>query len=151
MTVTLYQNKSDNNVFSKQLETIASYTGAIARDSMDVVNPVITIAAVSIGNTNYIYIAENNRYYFVKNIDKVRNGFFALHCHVDVLMSFAESILMNYAIIKRANGVWDSYLPDSNAKEKQFTRRMCYLLKNGNNALEFSYANTAKTVLITAG
>lgn len=151
MTVTLYQNFSDNNVFSKQLEPIATYTNAVARDSVDVVNPIITIATASIGNTNYIRIEENNRCYFVKNIDKVRNGFFALHCHVDVLMSFAESILMNHAIVKRANGLWDSYLPDSNAKEKQFTRRMCYLLKNGNNTLEFSYANTAKTVLITAG
>lgn len=151
MTVTLYKNKSDNNVVSKQLETIATYTGAIARDSMDVQDPVITVAANSIGETNYIYIQENNRYYFVKNFNKIRNGFFALYCHVDVLMSFKDDILMNYAIIKRANGVWDSYLPDSKAQEKQYTRRMCYLLKNGNNKLEFSYANTSKAILITAG
>ena len=151
MTVTLYQNNSDNNVLSKQLETIATYSNAVARDSMDVIDPIITIAAASVGKTNYIYIAENNRYYFVKNIDKVRNGFFALHCHVDVLMSFSENLLMNYGIVKRANGVWDAYLQDSKAQEKQYTRRMCYLLKNGNNTLEFSYANTSKAVLITAG
>ena len=73
MTVTLFNNISDNNVFSKQLETIATYSNAVARDSMDVINPVITIAANSIENANYVYIAENNRYYFVKNIDNSIN------------------------------------------------------------------------------
>ena len=151
MTVTLYQNKSDNNVVSKQLETIASYTNAIARDSMDVIDPVITIAADTIGNTNYIQIEENNRYYFVKNFNKIRNGLFALYCHVDVLMSFAESILMNSAIVKRANGLWDSYLPDSKAHEKQYTRRMCYFLKNNGNPLVFDYSVQPVSILITAG
>ena len=130
MTVTLYNNISDNNVFSKQLETVATYSNAIARDSMDVINPVITIATNSIANANYVYIAENNRYYFVKNIDKVRTGFFALSLHVDVLMSFHDDIMMNSAIVKRSNGLWDPYLPDGKAKEEQYTRRFCYYLKN---------------------
>lgn len=151
MTVTLYKNNSDVNVLSKQLETIATYSGAIARDALDVENPVVTIAANNLDGVNYARIQENNRYYFVKNIDKVRNGFFALTCHVDVLTTYKDALLMNHAIVKRANGVWDSYLPDSKAQEKQYTRRMCYLLKNGNNSLSFSYANTAKAILITAG
>lgn len=151
MTVTLYKNTSDNNVLSKQLETIATYASAVARDSLDVENPVVTIAANNVDDVNYIYIKENNRYYFVKNIDKVRNGFFALSCHVDVLMTYKDALLMNHAIVKRANGVWDSYLPDNKAQEKQYTRRMCYLLKDGNTSLSFSYANTAKAILVTAG
>lgn len=151
MTVTLYKNNSDINVLSKQLETIATYTGAVARDSLDVENPVVTIAANNLDNVNYIYIKENNRYYFVKNIDKVRNGFFALTCHVDVLMSFKDALIMNHAIIKRANGVWDSYLPDSKAQEKQYTRRMCYLLKRNNAGLIFDYTGQPVSILVTAG
>lgn len=151
MTVTLYNNISDNNVFSKQLETLATYSNAIARDSMDVINPVITIAANSIANANYVYIAENNRYYFVKNIDKVRNGFFALSLHVDVLMSFHDDIAMNSAIVNRSNGLWDAYLPDGKAQEEQFTRRGCYLLKYNANPLVFDYSGQPVSILVTAG
>lgn len=152
MTVTLYHTISDNNVFSKQLETVVTYSNAVARDSMDVINPVITIAANSIDNVNYVYIAENNRYYFVKNISKVRTGFFALSLHVDVLMSFHDDIAMNSAIVKRSNGLWDAYLQDPKAKEEQFTRRACYLLKYNNAALVFSYTDAQPvSMLITAG
>lgn len=152
MTITLYRNNSENNRLSKQLETVHTYTNAIARNELEIIDPVIMIEGESLDAANYAYIAENNRYYFITKITKTRKNFYTFQLHCDVLMSFKDDLLFQNAIVSRSNGLWDSYLHDPKAKEKQFTRRACYLLKYNNDALIFDYTDAQPvSILVTAG
>lgn len=150
MTVTLYDNLSDNNALSKRLENPLTWSGAIARDAHDVINPVITLQYPGELSKNYCYIPDNRRYYFITDIQKTRNGFYTLTLRGDVLMSFADAIKMQTAIIERANGVFDAYLHDPTAKFESYTRTVVKNFISAGLPVVLNY-DTSHAILIVAG
>ena len=146
MTITFHKNLSERNVIQKTLDNSSLELEGTLRQQTSVTNPVITIAGTSsILAYNYCHIPDFGRYYFITDIESVRNGVWNISLKCDVLMSFASDILSSYAIID-STSVQDTtnYLPDDIYKS---------LVKDKTDILQFpsGLPNTGEYILITAG
>lgn len=61
---------------------------------------------------NYARIETFNRYYFITNIVSTYNNLWEIHMHVDVLMSFADEIKKQVAVVARQEETYNLYLDD---------------------------------------
>ena len=111
----LYTNNSNVNVVTKSLTQVATATGTL-RASTSIIDPVITIesqlAAELISQCNYLHIPSFSRYYYITNVVSEVTSLWTLHCHVDVLMSFASSIRAQTALVARQENKYNLYLDD---------------------------------------
>lgn len=118
MQVTLMFNNSDTNVIGKSLTTIQIMDCTIKHPS-SIINPILTIkGSDDIAISNYIYIPNWNRYYFVTDVRSLRNGLWEFKCHVDVLESYKSQIKAITCLIARSesNGnltIDDGYVTSS--------------------------------------
>ena len=92
MLVKLYQNTSPNNKIGKTLNQETTFEGSL-RDSSKVVKPVIMIETNNLTNFNYAYIPEFNRYYYIREIESYRTGFWLITLEVDVLETYKNQIM----------------------------------------------------------
>lgn len=117
MNVTFYATASDNRKIQKTLTSIKISDSVKLKEDTSIVNPVLTVTIFdNYYQCNYVYIKEFHRYYFVTDIKSIANGVIEIHCHVDVLMSNASSILNMRAIIKRNTSIYNNYLVDNQRK-----------------------------------
>ena len=132
MTVKFYINKSEYNTIRKEIEEVLSFTGTLRSDS-SLIDPIILIEVNSnfVPTINYCYIPDFERYYFVNNIISVRNNLWEFHMHVDVLMTYADAILENHAIIQRNANEYDLQLNDGMFVTKQNPRKSVHQFPNG--------------------
>ena len=63
-------------------------------------------------SANYVYIPEFNRYYFINDIISIRTNMWRLNMHVDVLMSYKDSILKQNAFVTRNEFTYDEMVKD---------------------------------------
>lgn len=61
---------------------------------------------------NYARIESFSRYYFITNIVSTYNNLWEIHMHVDVLMSFADEIKKQVAVVARQEENYNLYLDD---------------------------------------
>lgn len=141
MTIILYQNISENNAVNKNLTELTTLTGTL-REQSSIIDPVINISGIDahIGSMNYAYIPEFNRYYFITNIESVRNGLWRVSFHVDVLFSYREQIKNNHAIIERNEIEYDLKLNDGLFKTQQNPRIAQFPFPSGFNTWNFVLA-----------
>lgn len=123
MTIVLYQNLSEYNALDKNLTELISLSGTL-REQSSIIDPVINISDIDnyIGSANYAYIPEFNRYYFITNIDSIRENLWRLSFHVDVLYTYREQIRENSAIIERNENEYDLKLNDGLFQTQQNPR-----------------------------
>lgn len=112
MEIILYKTASEPNRLSKVLTSPKSLNGTLRAES-SIINPNIVMEIDDIVGYNYMYIPEFERYYFITDIISIRNRLFKVNAHVDVLMTYANSIRNNRAIIDRIADEEQKYLPDS--------------------------------------
>lgn len=109
-------NLSATNVVNKELEPQVPDLMGTLRKGSSIIDPVIEVQASSPGfhanKSNYIYIEEFGRYYYITNIISTHNSLWELHCHVDVLMSFAELIKQQVAVVARQESTYNMMLDD---------------------------------------
>lgn len=113
MILKLYKNISEKNVVDKDITELAVITGTL-RDDCSIINPVIMIedtAGFDLKYTNYAYIEEFGRFYYINNI-VCKNNLFELQMHVDVLKTHANGIRNNNAVISRQQHRYNLYLQD---------------------------------------
>ena len=91
MDLILYVNNSEKNKLEKSLSSDLKFTGKL-REQSSVVNPSIMIQTTNPSIYNYAYIPEFKRYYFITDMVSVRTGLWEISMHVDVLMSFKDTI-----------------------------------------------------------
>lgn len=141
MTIILYQNNSENNAVNKNLTELTTLTGTL-REQSSIIDPVINISGIDayIGSMNYAYIPEFNRYYFINNIESVKNGLWRVSFHVDVLFSYRERIKTNHAIIERNEIEYDLKLNDGLFKTQQNPRIAQFPFPSGFNTWNFVLA-----------
>ena len=112
MNIVLYKTTSKPNTINKNKSLIKTIAGNTL-EPLSVINPSIKI---KIDNTvltsNYVYIANFNRYYYIKNYI-INNGFMTLELTVDVLESFKTDILAYNGIIERQEYDYNLYLDDN--------------------------------------
>lgn len=144
MNITLYINNSEKNKIGKNLTNDFSLSGTL-RDATNIINPVILIELNEIGNYNYCYIPDFNRYYFITDIIAIRTGLFAVSLTVDVLESFKTDIKNLSVILLNTQNVGSSnYLPSP---------VFCNNVKSKTDILNFPNGlnDSGEFILITAG
>ena len=142
--VAFMNNSSDNNVVDKMITTISTADCAL-KDPTEMVNPVLRVASdVITSEVKYCRIALFGRYYFVRNKRQVSAGMVELDLHVDVLMSFKESIRQATALVEVTGNAVNPYIesdiwtPD--------VRRTTHVKK-----FESGFNHNPQYILITAG
>lgn len=118
MTIQLYNNSEPKIKLSKSPTLVDTLTG-ILREESSVRDPVITIERSSITGFNYAYIPEFGRYYFVTEVESVRNNLIRLHLHCDVLKSFDSGIRSNAAIISKSADKYNMLINDNSIRTYQ--------------------------------
>ena len=100
--ILVQQNNSERNSVTKSVTTLATLTGVL-REGSSIIDPIVMIESTTLTfvSANYCTIQEFGRSYFINDIVLVRTGLIELHCHVDVLSSFAAQIKANKGIVKR--------------------------------------------------
>lgn len=140
MNVKFYTNLSEKNAINKNITLLYDLTGTLRAES-SIINPIITFSDISsISTINYAYIPDFGRYYFVENIECVRNNLFRVSMKVDVLMSFRDAILTNNAIIERNETQYDLKLNDGLFKTQQNPRIAQFEFPNGFSTWDFVLA-----------
>lgn len=113
--IILYRNESPTNFVNKDLKQIYQFQGDL-RDGASLLDPVIVFQASDPGfhanMTNYLYIADFGRYYYITDIISTHFPLWEIHCHVDVLMSYAEQIKLQNAIVARQEANYNMMLDD---------------------------------------
>ena len=119
MTIQLFNSTAELNVLNKSsyLTLVTTLTGTL-REGCNVTDPSITIELNSLPNFNYVYIPELNRYYFVKDIDNLRNKLWTIRLHVDVLMTYKTQILQLEAEVDRNEFDYNLLLEDRQRSEE---------------------------------
>lgn len=120
MTIKLYTNTSDNNVVNKNLTLVAELTGTLKNET-DIFNPVVTIETTNANAiaTNYIYIQEFNRYYYVQDAKFLADTAWEFSLRVDVLKSFWNTYKECYAVIERQEKKYNTLLDDGTFRAYQ--------------------------------
>ena len=117
---------SEKNAVNKVYSGSGLSLSGVLKDDTSIIDPVITIQYVvnSFSDFNYCEIPTLKRKYFITDIISLSNSFIEVHCHVDVLSSFKDSLLTNSAIIKSAEqgGVYNLYLNDGSLVQYQNPR-----------------------------
>lgn len=113
MTIKLYNNLSDKIVVDKNITQQGSDVTGTLRENCSIIDPVIKMSAIGtyLLSSNYAYISEFGRYYYITNIVCI-GDLFEVHMHVDVLMSFRGDIRTNSAVISRQENQYNLYLQD---------------------------------------
>lgn len=115
MTITFYKNLSDNVVVDKNITQIGNAQSGTLREACSIIDPVIKFEDFTdfdITATNYCYIEEYGRYYYINNIVTITDKLYEIHCHVDVLKTYASGIRSNSAVISRQEKQYNLYLQD---------------------------------------
>lgn len=113
MKIYLYNFTKEKNLVRKG----AFFTNTIEldgtlRNECSVMNPTIEVQSTGLITSNYAYVVEFNRYYFIDEIVCVRNGLWRLTMSVDVLMTYRNEISEQRAIISRQENSFNSFLKD---------------------------------------
>ena len=134
--VSLYNQANDKRVVSKTLGTaIFTTSAAVARDAFDVRNGQITIAtSTDITKCNYCYISDLGRYYYITDIQILRNEVYVLTLRCDVLMTFASGIRALSGTVDRQQNKYNGYIPDGDYKQLAYSKIVAKSFPNGMTA-----------------
>lgn len=118
MTVNFYKNNSEREKMDKDLtETIANLEG-VTKAELDILRPVLLLQYTPetyalLLDSNYFYIAETSRYYFMnKDLTIQNNQLIIVSGIVDPLTSHSDTIRAQTAIIQRQENSYNLYLDD---------------------------------------
>lgn len=140
MNIILYNTKSPKNAINKILENPVS-THMKAKEVFDVQNPFIVLKSDYMIESNYCYIEETNRYYFINNVEVFPNKIYKLNLSCDVLESFKEDILKSKCEIVKQQEI-NEYYDSDYASE---IRKECKLFYS-NKSLEYEDSNIVLTI-----
>lgn len=141
MNIVLYINASEINAVDKNLTELTTLTGTL-REQSSIIDPIITISDIDsyVGQMNYAYIPQFNRYYFITNVESVRNNLWRVSFHVDVLYTYRVEIRANSAIIERNENEYDLKLNDGLFRTQQNPRIKQFPFPSGFNRWNFVLA-----------
>lgn len=117
MKIILYKNNSENNKIGKNLTLIREINGTL-REQTSIMSPNFEVVGNDVLNSNYCYIPNFKRFYFITDIESVKNDLWNIKMKVDVLESFKNEIGNNTATLSRQEQLYNLYLKDD---KLQFT------------------------------
>lgn len=125
MTIKFYKNYSENRVVNKNISQVGSDVSGTFREDVSVTDPVFTIEDYTNFNpatVNYCYIADLGRYYYITDIRVLSKTIYEIHCHVDVLKTYASGIRGSGALIARQKSLGSLYYQDGIFKTKAYSK-----------------------------
>ena len=145
MEIKLYKTSSPRKKLVKELSDGITLAGTLRAQS-SVMAPAFTVQDVSVIGYNYCYIPDFGRWYYINNINALRSNLFELSLGIDVLMTYAEAIRKNYAIVDKVEnlGVAYNYINDGSWVN---TNRMDQSIINFSGG----FNDNGEFILITAG
>lgn len=126
-TISFYQNKSATNVVNKDISTHIVDAQGVLRKQSSVIDPAIIVQtdgnSLWANGANYCYIEAFARYYYITNMIAVSGTWesqteinpgqlWEIHMHVDVLMSYADGIKQQKAVVARQEQRYNLLLDD---------------------------------------
>lgn len=140
-SVQVMQNHSEDYALDKSTTTLLS-TDVLFKGGSGLEDVEIDIqTSTDLSQANYMYIPSFGRYYFITSIATMRNDYYRLIGHVDVLSTYKTAIRANNAIVKRQEKLYNKYLDDNEFKtlnkskvvtfkfsQSAFTKAMKYIL-----------------------
>lgn len=103
MELILYKTSDNDNVINKDKTEVKRYD-IVLKDPSDIVAPVIRLKEelTDLGEvSNYAYITEFDRYYFIRSMANTSKDIWVLTLECDVLESFKDDILASQAEVIR--------------------------------------------------
>ena len=102
INVNFLTTTDDNRKVSKSYTLNSVNVACDIFDNCDLYNPKLIVKSSNVISSNYLYIPNFNRFYFIdnKNLDKA--GITVINCECDVLMSFKTDILNSTQLIIRS-------------------------------------------------
>ena len=141
--IRIMRNNSASIVADKDFTTIDTLTGTL-RNETSVTNPTIVIEANinDIAESNYFYIPQFHRYYFMTDIRSIRNGLVEISGHCDVLTTALKlgDLKKCMGIVKKQESQWNLYLNDGSFKVYQDPIVTTELFPNGFNNFQYVLA-----------
>lgn len=119
-------------------------TGVHFIDDTEIVNPTLKLSEFDEDHVNYVYIPSLRRYYFVSGVTYSK-GYYYVNLHVDVLMSFKESIKKQTVVADRSASQYRQYIDDNILKTEQY--RGEYIKPFGNQPFNLNTVNFVLGVL----
>ena len=111
-----YTNYSDSNVVHKSKSEIITNVQIRYKEPLTVDKPVLTLDKTAlwqaVAYTNYFYLKDTKRYYFVDNI-VVNHGYIEITGRTDVLSSFWDFIKTKQCYVNRQEEVYSKYIIDN--------------------------------------
>ena len=92
MNIELYRCKSPRNKLNKTLEKTVTISANIYEYEQNRNRLSFRFTVSDVGEFNYIYIPDYNRYYFVESVSLSENGMNVYECECDYLMTYKDLI-----------------------------------------------------------
>lgn len=92
MNIELYRCKSPKNKLNKTLEKTVTISATIYEYEQNRNRLSFRFTVSDVGEFNYIYIPDYNRYYFVESVSLSENGVNVYECECDYLMTYKTLI-----------------------------------------------------------
>lgn len=145
MEIKLYKTSSPRKKLVKELSDGITLTGTL-RGQSSVMSPSLQIQDIAVIGYNYCYIPDFGRYYYINGINALRANLFELSLGIDVLMTYAEAIRKNAAIVDKVQnfGAAYNYINDGSFVNSNRMKQDIVNFPHGFNA-------DGEYILITAG
>ena len=141
MIISLYNTNDSNIVVNKALTNKKDYAIKL-KNNTSVISPTIILKTETLIASNYAYIPNFDRYYYIENIEVFPNDIYSITLKCDVLMSFKDDIKNSSAYVNQqttTNKYYDNGY-QSEVKKEVDIFKSDYVLEQGTN-----------TILVTIG
>lgn len=112
--VVFYKNESPIIKLDKKITKVGEYQ-LVIKNATDIINPVLILndsLTDVITQSNYVYIKNWKRYYFITGITTVTGRNQEVHLESDVRMSFADDLLKADVIAESQEYAYNLYIDD---------------------------------------
>lgn len=140
-------NSSPVEKIGKNVSYTMDIVGCVLKDLTSILRPTITVRTNdNIVSCNYMHIPVFGRSYFIDDITSLKNGFWEVSAHVDVLETYKDAILNNSVILEGTEKTQvNKYLQDQNVFITN-CKRLTNIINFPQGLLD-----TGEFILITAG
>ena len=145
MDIKLYKPSSPRKKLVKDFTDGITLTGTL-RGQSSIMSPSLQIQDIAVIGYNYCYIPDFGRYYYINGINALRANLFELSLGIDVLMTYAEAIRNNAAIIDKVQPQKGA-MPYINDGSYVSTNKMYQSIINFSGG----FNDNGEFILITAG
>ena len=112
VTITTYTNASEADELTKDITIVDNAVSAVIKDTVELVRPTLILSNNLSQDFNYVYIAEFDRYYYVRSRSFAQQRYI-INLEVDPLMSFKSEIEALTIIAKRSSSTFNVFQVDS--------------------------------------